>query len=640
MRPFGLSSLAFSTAILGFAGAGLAQESPNRPIGLEESRSIRQPYDVSLSPDGKWFAYALGDSLYVASAEAVVNGRDPAPLAVAGGMFSQRRTTAYAAWSADGSRLLFRSGDQHRGLGSLMVATLRPILSVGRLLPDTADAALITFYTSLGGGPSMSPDGRTAAFLAQRRSHPEVMELYVADIEAKQVRRVTSDSINKLSVSWSPDGRWLAIASERGTKPGDSASVSLIATRSADWGRPASVWRGPSRYYRNILWAPDGRRLFVTDAETRAAVLELSPAGALSSAAQQLPNGTYVGWNAAGDGLVKRTVKGMNATLSLHRLDGSATPIVEGDMVPRAFGVVRVGATARLLASLQSGGQPEDLWVMTVTPGQPIGRHRATRANPGFVETGAPTVSIRRWVIEGDTLEAQVFMPNTASTGPRPAVVIPYGGFVNVFPRTDFFFELGLLPLASQGYVVIRPNTRGRDTDRRDTGKYGQLQLDDTERLLDQMIAEGLIDRSRIAIYGHSHGGSLAYYYLTRSNRFCGVVASNGRTDWKLQAEQANDGFLVAALGGSPVEVPAQYERSPIRNLANVRAPLLAIAGEQDRQILPQNARMIVDSLTALGKRARLLWFADEGHVIEKPENVDRVWNAIFEFLSVACPRQ
>lgn len=52
-------------------------------------------------------------------------------------------------------------------------------------------------------------------------------------------------------------------------------------------------------------------------------------------------------------------------------------------------------------------------------------------------------------------------------------------------------------------------------------------------------------------------------------------------------------------------------------------------SGEKDTQVVPQNARSMVEALRAAGTRAELLSFPDEGHLINGLENRKIFWDKV-----------
>jgi dipeptidyl aminopeptidase/acylaminoacyl peptidase len=291
--------------------------------------------------------------------------------------------------------------------------------------------------------------------------------------------------------------------------------------------------------------------------------------------------------------------------------------------------------------TMESGEIPSDVWVATVSSAnKPSETRNVTHLNTVFTAGREHVATVFRWPsAEGDTLEAQLLLPKSRGSKKRfPLVVMPYGAYRNEFPRSEYFLDKGILALLWSGYAVVRPNTRGTASDHRDQGRYGQVQLEDTDRLLDALVMNGLVDSRRIAVIGHSHGGAMAYYYLTHSSRFCAVVAVNGRADWALQANYPGDGLLPGILGGTPTELPDVYRKfSPAANARSATAPLLSVAGHRDTQILPENVQIMADSMHRAGKSVETLTFPDEGHLILQPQNVTRFWEKTMRFLHVHC---
>ena len=233
----------------------------------------------------------------------------------------------------------------------------------------------------------------------------------------------------------------------------------------------------------------------------------------------------------------------------------------------------------------------------------------------------------------GDTLDAQLFLP-PEGVRPFPLVVVPYGGYANEFPKAGYFLTQGVQPLVSRGYAVVLPNTRGIASGAQTDGRYGATQLEDTHALLDALAGAGVADTSRVAVVGHSHGATMAYYYVSHSRRFRAAVAINGAADWVVQAGLQTMVGLPGGMGGTPEEVPEAYRAaSPLANARSVVAPVLAVAGRTDTQIPPSNAEAMTAALQSLGGDATLRVFEDEGHLIERPDNQRAFWSAVFAFL-------
>ena len=109
--------------------------------------------------------------------------------------------------------------------------------------------------------PAWSPDGRSIAFSALIGGFND---LYVYDLQANQLRRLTSDAFAELDPAWSPDGRRLAFATDRFTTdlqeivPG-SLRIAVMEVASGDVQQV-----GGFENAKNISpqWTPDGRALY------------------------------------------------------------------------------------------------------------------------------------------------------------------------------------------------------------------------------------------------------------------------------------------------------------------------------------------------------------------------------------------
>ena len=99
--------------------------------------------------------------------------------------------------------------------------------------------------------PAWSPDGRRIAYVSSAGGDAE---LYVADADGGNPRRLTENRHEDVLPSWSPDGRRLAFASDR-------TGAFEIWIVDADGARATRLTRGARRAYFNVFpaWSPDGR---------------------------------------------------------------------------------------------------------------------------------------------------------------------------------------------------------------------------------------------------------------------------------------------------------------------------------------------------------------------------------------------
>src|SRR5437762_4153821 len=81
---------------------------------------------------------------------------------------------------------------------------------------------------------SWSPDGRTLAISGQ---HGGIGDLFLLDLQTEQIRQLTNDRNAEIQPAWSPDGRTIAFATDRGPETDFNTMVFSplqIATRSEE----------------------------------------------------------------------------------------------------------------------------------------------------------------------------------------------------------------------------------------------------------------------------------------------------------------------------------------------------------------------------------------------------------------------
>ncbi len=109
------------------------------------------------------------------------------------------------------------------------------------------------------GSPSWSPDGGRIAFSALNIAGEQ--DLYVADVAARTLDRLTSDFFDDRDAAWSPDGRRIAFASDRGAW-GKSGKYNLYLM-DIDGGRIRALTQD-SCSYLSPAWSRDGRYIACT----------------------------------------------------------------------------------------------------------------------------------------------------------------------------------------------------------------------------------------------------------------------------------------------------------------------------------------------------------------------------------------
>ncbi len=198
----------------------------------ERVRQTAQFTDLALAPDGRKVAFIARGDVFAASAK---DSGDAARVT------SSPEVESQPVWTPDSRKIAYasaRGSGQQIYLYDFTTATERPL----------------TRGTTTDLSPVVSPDGKSIAFLRDRR------ELRVVDLESGAERLLATgtfaDTIDDPKPAWSPDGRWIALFSI-GAKA--FTNVDLVAVAGGAPPRPVSFLANV--FTNSVVWSRDGTYL-------------------------------------------------------------------------------------------------------------------------------------------------------------------------------------------------------------------------------------------------------------------------------------------------------------------------------------------------------------------------------------------
>jgi len=307
------------------------------------------------------------------------------------------------------------------------------------------------------------------------------------------------------------------------------------------------------------------------------------------------------GWYPAGDALLVAVMTdGRDRLLRLDTTDGSVTPV---DHRAGSIGAAAVRPDGSVWMRSLSGAEPAEIvdetgaTVLSLeTPRAPAGRPYSSweYTNPG-----------------GDRVHG--FLVTPPGDGPWPTVMEVHGG-------PTWLYQDTWMPLVQAfvdaGFAVAMPNYRGSTgygTAWRDAliGNPGLPETEDVVAGLDDLVARGIADPSRVIVRGDSWGGYISLMCAgLHPDRWAAVVAGVPVADYVAAYEDEAPSLQMmdrGLFGGGPEDFRAMYEqRSPITYVDRVTAPVLILAGENDSRCPIRQIDNYADALRARGREVEL----------------------------------
>lgn len=147
------------------------------------------------------------------------------------------------AWSADGRRILFTSyRNNNPDLFSYAIYE-------GQLIPVST--------RGLNTCAAFSPDGSKIAFSSSKEGNTEI---YIANPDGTQARRITNSQAIDTAPTWAPNGRLLAFTSDRGGSP-------QIYIMDAEGTEARRLQPQEGSYNDSAAWSPDGEYVLYVSRE-------------------------------------------------------------------------------------------------------------------------------------------------------------------------------------------------------------------------------------------------------------------------------------------------------------------------------------------------------------------------------------
>jgi dipeptidyl aminopeptidase/acylaminoacyl peptidase len=575
--------------------------------------NVRRAYGPSFSPDGRRVAFVMDVTGVPQVFSIGVGGGWPEQLT-----FTQERV-GMVQFSPIADEMVVASdvgGDER--------------VQLWRLSARGEEMTALTFDPSamhpFGG---WSPDGRRLAWVANDRD-PRCFDVFVDG------RRVLETDGNYAIECWRPDAEALVISRSEGSFDNTLFELDMPSGRA----RELTPHEPPARFER-AQYAPDGRILYLTDRDGEFMTLPGLDLGWDVDDAARSPDGKQFALHVNADGFSEIYIRD-SATRRLRKID-LPPGVVSRGFVGNWHDSLAWSPDGRQLAfSFTSARETQNVWLADVSSGQAYRLTNATQAGIPADALAEPKL-IHYPTFDGREIPAFLYVP-IEPTG--RAIVLIHGGPES---QSKPGFDPTIQYFVHRGYAVLTPNVRGS------TG-YGKAyaHLDDVELRMDAVAdanaaaeylgANGLANPRRIAVMGQSYGGFMVLASLcTYPETWAAGVDLYGIADFVTFLENTHPfrrAHREAEYGTLARDRDLLERISPLRHVANIRAPLMAVHGEKDPRVPIGETEQIVAALRARGIPTELLRLPDEGHGIVKLANRLKVWPAAAEFLDRHLSRE
>lgn len=268
---------------------------------------------------------------------------------------------------------------------------------------------------------------------------------------------------------------------------------------------------------------------------------------------------------------------------------------------------------------------------------------RCPQIDPDKLASARPVTVKSR---DGLDLACHVTLPLGIEARGLPTVLLVHGG---PWYRDACVYDPEVQFLANRGYAVLQVNFRGstgygKAFMQAAIGEFAGRMHDDLIDGLDWLIATGIADPDRVAIYGCSYGGYSALVGASFTpDRFAAAIDYAGMVDLRSLVEGAapfvrqtliNNYLAYMGDPQDPVQNADMLARSPISRADHIRKPLLVIHGANDVRVARAQADTMVESVRKNGVEVEYLLNEHEGHWFINQDSNLELYRTIESFLS------
>lgn len=459
--------------------------------------------------------------------------------------------------------------------------------------------------------------------------------LYLFDVKDKKLDTLTQGNYNESGAQWSPDGSKIVFVSNRTEDPdkNQNSDLYVINAQAGAKENQLTTWKGSDS---NPRWSPDGTMIsylrstsdenyFMYDQSLLAVIPAIGGAPKLLSKSLDRPISHHK-WDKNGNIAVSISDDCMRRMASYNVATGALTSISTGERTIQSFDL-----------------HPSGYWIGTIsdpaTPAEIFSikgntLNKITKVNDEFINQieWANVEKVVSKSKDGAIVSNLLYTKTNASKTNLPALFYIHGGPV---AQDEFNFDITRQILAAQGYAVVAVNYRGSNGRGLEYCKaiyadWGNKEVLDIQGAANHLIANKIIDSTRMGIGGWSYGGILTDYTIAKDTRFKSAVSGAGSA---LQLSLYGVDQYILQLDnelGQPWK-DNNYQKYlklsyPFLNADKIKTPTLFMTGEKDFNVPAVGSEQMYQALRSIGTPTELIVYPGQYHGITVPSyQVDRL---------------
>lgn len=463
-------------------------------------------------------------------------------------------------------------------------------------------------------------------------------------MEGQRFEAPTAPYFDEAEIAWGPDGRSIAYTSKRLNGRDDAKSTnSDIFLYDIKSGGEKNISDGNRGYDKYPVFSPDGSkiafqsmardgyesdldRLFVYDIKsgTRTWVTK---------------NWDYdvesINWADNNKLYFVCAYRGTAQVFTTDLSGSSVNKITEGvhDLGPISL------KSGRLITGITSMALAPEVASVDLTSGTV---KQITFMNKPIYESIRMGKSEEKYIRTRDNKDLQmwiIYPPDFDPSKKYPALLYCKGGPQGALGQS-WSYRWNYQMMAAKGYIIIAPNRRGNSGfgqawKEQISGDYGGANMQDYLDATDAMAREPYVDKNRLGAVGASYGGYSVFYLAgVHGGRFKAFISHCGMfnfTSWYGSTEEL--WFPDKDIEGAYWNNPRSYDFSPHLRVDEWDTPILIITGANDFRIPYTQSMEAFQAAQLHNIPSKLLFFEDETHFVQKPQN-SVIWqNEFFNWL-------